>query len=212
MPPERLSRPEWSGFGARASLCFPEPVSQGKKGGFRRKMSDPDRIIVVPYKLLRAWLCWQSAANPSLPANLGNAGRFRKIAGKAPAYCCRKPQHLRALDSPLPTLTSRENRFHSREASGADKVFGTHNVVDFLSFRRTDSRMAYQMAKGHKATWVGCGGRIYSRTYQVDAEAISLGWLRGLATSVICTSTMPSSEAGFRHLARRLDRLTSCPL
>ncbi|MGA9444730.1 MAG: DDE-type integrase/transposase/recombinase [Methyloceanibacter sp.] len=44
-----------------------------------------------------------------------------------PTYSCRKPQHLRALDSPLPNLTSRENLFHSKEASRADEVFGTHS-------------------------------------------------------------------------------------
>jgi hypothetical protein len=91
-------------------------------------MSDPDRLIIVPYQLLRVWLCWQSAANPSLLANLGNAGRFRRIAGKVPTSSCRKPQTLNALYSSLPNLTSRENLGHSREASRADEVFSIHSV------------------------------------------------------------------------------------
>ena len=74
----------------------------------------------------RAWLCWQSAANPSLPAIPQTAGRICQIAGKESPYSRTKPQHLRALDSPLPNLTSRENLFHSREASRADEVFSTH--------------------------------------------------------------------------------------
>ena len=78
MPPERFSRPERPGFGAKASLCFLDRLARAKKGGFRGKMSDPDRIIIVPYKLLRVWLCWQSEANPSHPSPC-NFGKCRVI-------------------------------------------------------------------------------------------------------------------------------------
>ncbi len=78
-------------------------------------------VIVNKYSNL-LWLCWQSEANPSLSANLGNAGSFRQIAGKALTYSCRKTQTLNALDSSLPNLTSRESLVHSREASRADEV------------------------------------------------------------------------------------------
>ena len=33
------------------------------------------------------WLCWQSAANTSLPANLGNAGSLRQTAGVTSVPC-----------------------------------------------------------------------------------------------------------------------------
>ena len=79
--------------------------------------------------LATKWLCWQSLANPSLPAISQYAGRISQIAGEVPTYSCRKPQHLRALDSTLPNLTSRENLFHSKEASRADEVFGTHRIT-----------------------------------------------------------------------------------
>ena len=77
MPPERLSRPEGFGFGAKASLCFPSRLARAKKGGFPMKMSDPDRSIVVPYKLLRVWLCCQSGANGSLRANSLLSGKIQ---------------------------------------------------------------------------------------------------------------------------------------
>ncbi len=65
-------------------------------------------------------------------------GDFAKLQGK------RRPiaQHLRALGSPLPTLTSRENRFHSREATGADKVFGTHKRYLHLDYTVLTAREA----------------------------------------------------------------------
>jgi hypothetical protein len=76
----------------------------------------------------RRWLCWQSAANPSLPAIRQTAGRICQIAGKESPYSSRNPPHLNALDGPLPSLTSRENLSLSREASRADEVFGTHRA------------------------------------------------------------------------------------
>jgi hypothetical protein len=99
-------------------------------------MSDPVRIIIVPYKLLRAWLCWQSEANPSLPAKVGNAGRFREIAGKAATHPCRKAPHLNALDLLLPNPVSRENLVHSREASRVGEVFGIHRGTSDAKSRR----------------------------------------------------------------------------
>ena len=102
-------------------------MREGKcAGNGARNRGSVERYLSFCIKHL-AWLCWQSEANPSLPAHKRNAGRFRQIAGKAPTYSCRKPQTLNALDSSLPNLTSRENLFHSREASRADEVFGTFN-------------------------------------------------------------------------------------
>ena len=74
-----------------------------------------------------AWLCWQSEANPSLPAKVGNAGRFRQKAARAATDTCRKSQHVNALDVPLPNLASRENPARSREANTADEGFGTRS-------------------------------------------------------------------------------------
>ena len=82
---------------------------------------------------MTGWLCWQSEANPSLPAKVGNAGRFRQIAGKAATHPCRKSPHLNALDLLLPNPVSRENLVHSREANTADKVLGTRRGSFFLS-------------------------------------------------------------------------------
>jgi len=76
-----------------------------------------------------SWLCWQSEANPSLPANLGNAGRLREIAGKAPTYSCRKPRTLNALDRSLPNLTSRENLVHRREGAAIRSQIGDARCV-----------------------------------------------------------------------------------
>ena len=80
-------------------------------------------------KLVTGWLCWQSEANPSLPAKVGNAGRFRQKAGKAAIHPRRKSRHLNPSDLPLPNVASRENLIRSREANTADKVFGTHKIV-----------------------------------------------------------------------------------
>jgi hypothetical protein len=87
-------------------------MREGKLAGNRPKKEGSVKHAFVFYINDLCWLCWQSEANPSLPANLGNAGRFRQIAGKAPIYPCRKSQHLNALDSSLPNLTSRENLVH----------------------------------------------------------------------------------------------------
>jgi hypothetical protein len=82
------------------------------------------------------WLCWQSEANPSLPAKVGNAGRFRQIAGKAATHPCRKSPHLNALDLLLPNPVSRENLVHSREASRVGEVFGIHRGTSDAKSRR----------------------------------------------------------------------------
>ena len=68
------------------------------------------------------WPGWQSEANLSPPANLGNAGRLRQIAGKVPSCSKKKPQHLNALDSARPSLMSRDNLLNGREARSADEV------------------------------------------------------------------------------------------
>ena len=50
-------------------------------------MSDPDRVIIVPYNLLGVWLCCQSGANGSLRANSLLSGKiqgnFVDLAAKA---------------------------------------------------------------------------------------------------------------------------------
>ena len=118
MPPERLSRPEGSGFGAKASLCFPSRLARAKKGGFRGKMSDPDRVIVVPYKLLRVWLCCQSGANGSLRANSLIHG---KIQGNFPDLAAKARRRLgfptisQLLTPKFPTHLNRELFRRNRE-------------------------------------------------------------------------------------------------
>ena len=124
--PLRDFRVSARGNSTKNRLCrFKGSLSGRKLAEFQEDFGSPGTGRKYCYISGLAWLCWQSKANPSLPANLRNAGRFRQIAGKGPPHPCRKPQHLRALDSPLPNLTSRENLFHSREASRANEVFGT---------------------------------------------------------------------------------------
>jgi len=91
----------------------------------------PEGVYGEPKKPATRWLCWQSEANPSLPAKVGNAGRFRQKAARAATDPCTKSPHLNALDLPLPNLASRENPVHSREANTADKVFGPHRRLTF---------------------------------------------------------------------------------
>ncbi len=74
----------------------------------------------------RESLCWQSTANPSLPAKVRNAGRFCQNAARAATDPCRKWQHLNALEPLPPNFASRENPAPSREANTEDKVFGSH--------------------------------------------------------------------------------------
>jgi len=69
------------------------------------------------YNKYLAWLCWQSEANPSLPAKLGNAGRFRQKAARAATDPCTKSPRLNALDVPLPNAVNRENIGHNREGT-----------------------------------------------------------------------------------------------
>jgi len=67
-------------------------------------------------KPVTGWLCWHSAANPSLPANMVNTGRIHQRARKAPNCARRTSQHLNDLDGFLPALTSRENLVRNRDA------------------------------------------------------------------------------------------------
>jgi hypothetical protein len=105
--------------------CWNHDLRPRNLGGFCEKLGLTARPIIAPGRSSETWLCWQSEANPSLPAKLGNAGRFRQKTGKAATDPCRKSRHLNALDLPLPNLASRENLVHSREANTADKVLGT---------------------------------------------------------------------------------------
>jgi hypothetical protein len=66
-------------------------------------------------KLATRWLCWQSEANPSLPAIWGIAGRFGPIAGTMPSHPAEDPLHLSGLDGFLPNSRSRETIILSRE-------------------------------------------------------------------------------------------------
>jgi hypothetical protein len=128
MPSERLPRPCARDFNEKSSLPLQGESERPKLGGILRRIRYfPQRAKTVLYQLV-SWLCWQSAANPSLPANLGNAGRFRKIAGKAPAYCCRKRQHLRALDSL--SLPSRAGRTGFIAGRRAERIrFSVHTAI-----------------------------------------------------------------------------------
>ena len=55
--------------------------------------------------------CWQSEANPSLPAIWGIAGRFGQVAGTSLHIPTEDPLHLSGLDGFLPNSTSRETKF-----------------------------------------------------------------------------------------------------
>ena len=102
-------------------------------------MSDPDRIIVVPYKLLRTWLCWQSLAKGSLGSNSLIHG---KIQGNFPDLAAKARKRLgfptisQLLTPKFPTHPNREFSGANRELFAAeqgiiqlinaDGVFGTH--------------------------------------------------------------------------------------
>jgi hypothetical protein len=121
LTPKRRSRD----FGVRAHaklaqnrLCrFSGNPGRRNLAGFRDKLGPIVRAPLVPVGLGRAWLCWQSAANPSLPAKVGNAGRFRQKAARAATDPYRKSRHFNALDPPLPNLESRASAVHSREGT-----------------------------------------------------------------------------------------------
>jgi len=117
-----------------------------KLAGIREEFSaTPQSRKFLPHQLVN-WLCWQSEANPPLPANLGNAGRFRQVARKAPIYPRRKSQHLNALDRSLPNLTSRENLTHSRE--GAERMrFSVHTTGAQVYLWRWPRHLAIRWSK-----------------------------------------------------------------
>jgi len=111
-------------FGVRAHAklaqnrlrCWDPGLRRRNLLGFCEKLGLTARPLLVPGRSGRTWLCWQSAANPSLPANLGNTGRIRHKAGKAQNCPCRTSQQLNDLDGFLPALTSRENLVRNRDA------------------------------------------------------------------------------------------------
>ena len=109
-------------------LCYwDQNLSRQNLAGFCEKLGHTVRPALVPGRRGKAWLCWQSEANRSLPAKLGHAGRFRKNAARAETDLRRKCRYLNVLCAPLPNVAIRENPVHSREANTANKVFGTHS-------------------------------------------------------------------------------------
>ena len=108
-------------------------------------MSDPDRIIVVPYKLLGAWLCSQSEAKGSLGSNSLIRGKiqgnFADLATKAGRRLC-FPTISQLLTPKFPTYPNREFCRANRELFpaeqgiiqliNADGVFGTHKWLHQL--------------------------------------------------------------------------------
>jgi hypothetical protein len=90
-------------------------------------------------------MCYRGCAGSQLPTRLSLQfgklqGESAKLQGKESPYSSRNPPHLKTLDSQLPSLTSRENLSHSREASRADEVFGTHSPPrDFRVSARVNS-------------------------------------------------------------------------
>jgi hypothetical protein len=108
----------------RNRLCrSDENLRRQNLAGFCEKSGHTARPLIVPGRLGKAWLCWQSEANPSLPAKVINAGRLRRKAARVAAHPLRKSRHLNAPNLPLPTVESRESLLPSREASRTDKVF-----------------------------------------------------------------------------------------
>jgi hypothetical protein len=90
--------------------CWHQDFRRRNLAGFCENLGLVARPAIVPGRSGRTWLCWQSEANPSLPAKVGNAGRFRQKAGTAATDPRRKSRHLNALDLPLPNVASREGR------------------------------------------------------------------------------------------------------
>ena len=83
--------------------CWDHDLRRRNLVGFCEKLGLNARPLLVPGRLGRTWLCWQSDANPSLPAKVGNAGRFRQKAARTATNPYRKSQHLNTLD-PLSLL------------------------------------------------------------------------------------------------------------
>jgi len=123
-------RPRDSRVRARAKttqnrLCHSDQnLRRQNLAGFSEKLGLSARPILVPGRSGKEWLCWQSAANPSLPAKAGNAGRFRQKAARAATDLWRKSPHLNVLDVPLPDLASTENPAHSREGGNISSQVG----------------------------------------------------------------------------------------
>jgi hypothetical protein len=115
--------------------------------GFWDKFGLTARPLLVPGRSRKAWLCWQSTANPSLPAKLGNTGRFRQKAGKAAAHPRRKSQHLNTLDAPLPTFANRENSASQQgvEWSGYGFRYTQPFLADFIT---TTSEFRFSVQTG----------------------------------------------------------------
>jgi hypothetical protein len=108
--------------------CWNHDLRRRNLGGFCEKLGLTARPIIAPGRSSETWLCWQSEANPSLPAEGRNAGRFRQKAGKAATNPCRTSRHLNTLDPPLPNLASRESAAHSREGTDIRSLFGELRV------------------------------------------------------------------------------------
>jgi hypothetical protein len=83
----------------------------------REKLGTIARPYLAPGRSDKAWLCWQSEANPSLPANLGNAGKICQIAGIGPFCPGRKPLYLNSCMDLSLIRGAGKAIIHSRDAS-----------------------------------------------------------------------------------------------
>ena len=78
----------------------------------------PDALTRVgrePENPVTGWLCWQSEANPSLPANGELQGDLAKLQGQCLHIPAEDRLHLSGLDGFLPNSGSRETIILSRE-------------------------------------------------------------------------------------------------
>ena len=75
MPPERFSQRGATEFGAELSLPLRNRIQARENSAeFGREFSLSLEDIKSFYNKYLVWLCWQSEANPSLPAIWGIAG------------------------------------------------------------------------------------------------------------------------------------------
>ena len=180
MPSERLSGLATAKFAIEPSL----PCSTPKSDRNRAEFSGRCRLIIGHVLVLgpsgHGWPCWQPAANPSLPANLGNARRIRQKAGKAPNCPCRTSQHLNDLDGFLPALTSRENLVRRRDAgdisfrnSGTSALPLKADMPSVLTYVRFGSEVddghAGYLIRTHKS-WAAhdCSLALHCAMHQMD--------------------------------------------
>ena len=133
----RAYRKDHPQFGQCDPRKCPEEINQEIRGVPPRKRSlwrqvrKNDRPLVAQFRASSArfsegqersenpatrWLCWQSEANPSLPAIWGELqGDLAKLQGQCLHIPAEDPLHLSGLVGFLPNSRSRETKILSRE-------------------------------------------------------------------------------------------------